>query len=223
MKITVADTFVIEFPGIPEIDEVKPRYKTIEDFATQEDFNEYIIEITKPILFYAISEEEKARTRRYYRRSDNWEARFYDLKGNCVFKYSVPTADYHYRNKDYYYHNRNKMTEEQKEALRQEELKNIPIDIFLSISGFTEVNVCYVDYRTQYVRYNSCNNYPVVIAWLLGISKYREFNKVIGGFIENYINVFQETKSKAIIKYEAEKALEKYHEIYGVGKQWRLN
>jgi len=221
MKITVADTFVIEFPGIPEPGEVKPRYKTIEDFETQEAFNEYIIEVTKPILFKEIPEEEKARNRHYYRRSDNWEARFYDLKGNCVFKYSVPTADYNYRSKNFSYPG-HRMTEEEKEKIRQEQIQNIPIDIFLSICGFTEVTVYYIGYRTQYVRYTSCNNYPVVIAWLLGISKYREFDTSIG-FTNSYINVFQGTKSKTVLEYEAEKALEKYHEIYGVGKQWKLN
>ena len=219
MQIKVADIFNIEFPGIPEpIPESKSRFYTIQDFDTQEEFNAYIIEFCKAHLFNPVIADANSK-RKTYHRASMWEIKLYDHAGKIGLKFKVPSKDFYVKDKVYF--SPYTVSEETREKQRQKELEDMPMDIFLALIGFVKVVVAYEGFTRIFISYHAQSKHQIVIAWLLGISRFRDFFN--NNFTEDYIKIFTKIgQLESIVKLQSEKALEKYQEIYGVGKVWKI-
>ena len=217
---------VLSLFELPNIE--KPLYYTIEDFSTQEEFNNYIIEEIKQRAFIPLSNEEKEDRQkkrwRYYRPYLDWEVKFY-ANDSIVLRFNISQDEYsiNFEENNVIRMNKKKQLEyQQKEKITA--MGKIPTDILLSVNGFQKVLVTHEGYARSQKSFYACKDNKVVIAYLVGLDTFREFDSklyILDSFEETYVKINREFHPEYINKYKAKKLMEKYQEIYGVDKEWR--
>ena len=99
--------------------------------------------------------------------------------------------------------------------LASTELKNIPMDILLSLNGFDELNVVDKGYQSVHRKVIAIGNCKVIMAWLLKSKNFMTYSKFSNNtFIEDYIRIDDKTLDEAEKDYE--KIMNFYHYGFNV-------
>jgi len=210
MKMTVGENFVLEFPGIPETEPevVKPRYQTIEDFATKEEFDAYIKEFCMAKMF-----EPTIQGASRYNQRGEYEVKFY-ISDSIVHRFDVSSNDFGLR------YNRARWTgSEVNIDRRKSELADMPIDIFLGLTGFKDVVITWKGYTSRRAFYRANQNHKVLMAWILGNPYFREFGNIAANDYDEALALIKEIYNT---KSENNESYKEYETLFGVGKKWRI-